>query len=768
MKASEVLRRYKDGRRDFSGECLRGQSFKGMNLACADFSEADIRGTNFTNAHLRGAKFCGAKAGLQRRWAVFLVGVSWLLSALSGLFSIWISFLISLLFSPGNFTNLTAAIVSLIVLAVFLIVAIRKGLAAGLGAGAGALAVAAAVTVTVTGGAAGALAAQSEAVAVAVTVTGGAAGALAAAAAAAVAGALAAAGALSIAAAAVAAAGALAIAAAVVAAGAAAGGLAGGTAIGTLAGTGALAVTVTGALAGALTGALALLGVYIGWRSLKGDERDAWIRAVAIAFAAIGGTSFRNADLTDADFKEARLKSTDFRKANLTRTRWHNANKLDRARLGTSYLQDTKVRELVITGNGNNQEYDHLLNLQGINLQEANLVGANFTSSVLKDGTLQGADLTDAVLTGADLNGTNLQDTNLSRVKLKQAQLDGADLTGATLTGATIEDWGITTTTQLNGVRCDYVFMLLPTQDDPNPRRKPDDWNKNFAEGEFAEFIAPMVRTLDLYHNKTIDPRLIAIAWQRLVEENPEAGLELVSMEKRGKSKDKLLLRAEISPQADHSQLSAAYFETYDYLSTLPPAAISRLLAEKDNQIGRLEGMVSMAISRPGFYAQTYNHQGDTMPDKSSDIKISDVTGSTISGVAVDGSTAVAGENLTGVAGGDISGTVTNTINQLSESESPEAPTLADLLKQLQAAIASPDSGLSEKDKKKALNHLDTIGKLGVERNNYSLREMAENAMDALPTILKRGAGLMEFLKTRFDIELDEILENIQSLLNFC
>ncbi len=72
---------------DFSGQNLRGRSFKAQNLVGADFSHADIRSVDFSKANLRGAKFVGAQAGLQRHWTIGLAVVSWLLSAVSGLFS---------------------------------------------------------------------------------------------------------------------------------------------------------------------------------------------------------------------------------------------------------------------------------------------------------------------------------------------------------------------------------------------------------------------------------------------------------------------------------------------------------------------------------------------------------------------------------------------------------------------------------------------------------------------------------------------------------
>ena len=96
MKAAEVLRLYKAGERDFKGVNLRGQNFKGKDLSGADFSGADIRSTNFTNANLTGTNFTQAKAGLQKRWAIGLVVISFLLSGLSGFLSGFAGYFVAL------------------------------------------------------------------------------------------------------------------------------------------------------------------------------------------------------------------------------------------------------------------------------------------------------------------------------------------------------------------------------------------------------------------------------------------------------------------------------------------------------------------------------------------------------------------------------------------------------------------------------------------------------------------------------------------------
>jgi uncharacterized protein YjbI with pentapeptide repeats len=89
---------------------------------------------------------------------------------------------------------------------------------------------------------------------------------------------------------------------------------------------------------------------------------------------------------------EAILKSTDLRTANLTGTCFHKTEKLDRARVGNSILADTRVRELLITGNGYKKSY------VGANLQGANLTGVNLSYANLKQANLSEANLHQANL----------------------------------------------------------------------------------------------------------------------------------------------------------------------------------------------------------------------------------------------------------------------------------------------------------------------------------------------------------------------------------
>lgn len=592
MKADEVLRRYAAGERDFRRVNLRGQSFKGKDLSGSDFSEADIRGANFTKAYLKDAKFCGVKAGLQRRWQMGLTIIALLLSAVSGFFC-WLPVAVVTLIFSTNDEDIVIGWVALGVIVAFWIVLIRKGINAVAFAGA----------VTGSGAFAGAFAVAGFG-AFAVAVAGAFAGS--------VTGSFAVAGSL---------AGAFAVAGAFAFAGSLAGAFAGVFA-GVFAGAGVFAFAGSVAVAVAFV----LLSAYISWRTLAGDEKYTLIRTITIAFAATGGTRFRYADLTDAHFTSATLKSTDFRQANLTRTCWRNTAKLELVRPGKSYLQDAKVRQLLITGQGQDQNFDHQ-NLRGVNLQGANLADSNFI--------------------GADLSEANLQDADLSRAKLVQTKLDAADLTGATLTGATIEDWNITSHTQLQGVRCRYVFMHLPPKDDPNPRRKPDNWEEEFEDGDFADFIKPIVDTLDLYHNQGVDPRAIAISFKQLAENNPEAELRIAAMEARGQ--DNFLLRAATTPDSDHSALSAEYFTTYNQIKALSPTEVNEKLTQIDSRVSSLEITINTMQQGSSFNVENYYNLGDTMSNAPKKYTKNDFKGASFAGGFVDADTVHAHQ-----IGGDI------------------------------------------------------------------------------------------------------------------
>lgn len=263
---------------DLSGQDLRGCSFAGLDLSGANFSYTDIRGADFSRALLRGANFRHARAGLPHHWAISFVMGSWLVAAISGQFSGLAGYLIALTFGKA-YPDFTTVVASLTLLVVFFFITLSQGIGTVIFGFVVIVAVAFDFAVAFGVG-------EAITFTAAFAVTAAAAGA----------------GAVSV---------------SVVISGATAGAFAAAVAV-TVAMTIAVATTATiaSAIAIAVAGAIAitLLGAYMGWRAVVGDEKYALIRK-SVMLLTTRGTSFRGADLTNADFTLAILKNTDFRNA---------------------------------------------------------------------------------------------------------------------------------------------------------------------------------------------------------------------------------------------------------------------------------------------------------------------------------------------------------------------------------------------------------------------------------------------------------------------
>lgn len=688
-------------------QSFRGKSFRGKDLSGFNFSHADIRGADFTGAILANANLSYARAGLRQSWAMMLrltllalVILAAFISTYAGVFA-------------GGFTDRIQSLTGGLFVASFtgflFIGFIAITLFRGIGTGLWLFAVTVITSISIILALPGANNSRVFAILMAMLLT------------------------VNIASAFI---GSIAVAVAkslseqwvsidiVIAAliSAVFGGLAGTyELIGKPTLVWALIIMIP------LSSTLVTLILYIGSHAFKGDQRYKLIRNIAITITSQGGTSFRNADLTDANFSSATLNNSDFRDAILIRTCWRDVCYINKSRIDGTYLEQLKIRELVVSKNGFKRDFQGL-NLQGLNLENA--------------------DLSDSNLMGSRLNNSNLRSANLTKANLTQVQLYGSDLTGAILTGATIENWAISTDTKLESITCDYIYMRLPTEVDPDPWRKPDDRNEIFRADDFIDFVSPIIKTLklyrqqyvdprrieitfkslDLYHYGGIDPAAAAIALQQLAEENPEVGLEIVALEGRGE--EKIRLQAAVTDKADSSQLNARYFEKYREITSLPYRNIQTLLigaAQKDERIRSLEKLIENALHQPKFYVETYQNQGEfIMSQSKGNVNISGVQGN-ISGIAAAGES----QAMTGVTIGIISGSVTSTINQLPASPDPNSPGIKELLAQLQTAIeAEPE--LPDEDKAEALEQVKTLAEAGYKPEDNALQKAAKTSMKIL------------------------------------
>ncbi|MDX2214899.1 MAG: pentapeptide repeat-containing protein, partial [Oculatellaceae cyanobacterium bins.114] len=459
-------------------------------------------------------------------------------------------------------------------------------------------------------------------------------------------------------------------------------------------------IAVAGAVAVAVAGAGAvaslLLGIYCSRRALKGDEKFALLRALGVAFGALGGTRFHHADLTHTNFTSAILKSSNFREAVLTQVCWHEAQKLDRARVGESILADAAVRELLVTRNGYKKSYVDVklrgANLNGVNLEQANL-------------------------TWADLSEATLHQANLKAANLREVLAIGTDFTGAYLTGVCLESWNIDHTTQLKEVDCQYIFLLETANSLGSRERRPHDPEEVFQPGDFEKLYHKMINVVQVLFRNGMNRAAFAEAFQALMAEHPDISYDAVqAIERKGND---ALVTLEVAETADKAAISRTLQAAYEEKILQLEAKVERLhelrAADlKDVAMTQKAQIFNQLVG--GGNAMQSNH------DSSQNISVGGNFNLNATNSVV---------NLR-----DISGTVTNTINQLPDATDPAQPNLKDLLTQLQQAIESAVE-LPDPDKADLLEQVKVLAEVPQTPEPAQQEGMARRAKKLFEATLK-------------------------------
>ncbi|MGG6269973.1 pentapeptide repeat-containing protein [Leptolyngbya sp. AN10] len=530
------------------------RSLKRQNLAGESFRNADIRSANFSDAVLSNADFTQARAGLSRRWIVIHSLVSLVTSILSGGIIGYYGNWCALYFNPNYLQefSLLPGMGILALTSMSIAITTRRGSTiATVGIVAVISMIAGILTILLSTLIVGASFSRTIAIAVAVAVSGASTASNACL--------------LSLC---------LAVAAAVSP-------ILEGIAIALSVVTGmTVAVNGTGALTRAAIHPLAI-GVTVGviafacyLRRKAMSEHPAFtnLRQAAIILSAIGGTSFRGADLSEANFTEAELNGSDFRTAIVKRTQWRNA-KLRTARLGDTILRDAEVRQLLVTGQGSDRHYIGC-NLEGANLEGADLRNVDFTASQLNEATFEAA---------------NLENANLSQIQALNTNFQFASFTGACL-----EAWNINNQTQLEGIDCRYVYLLNPQQ-----ARCPR--SGEFAPNDFTQLFQIVANTIELIFHDDLDFQQLEATLKTVQAKYPDQSLTVKSIDK--KAENLIVVEVKVSQGADKDAIYADLTQTYDRALQKIEECYQAELTAKENLLAayRQFPLITLGRSRGKF-----------------------------------------------------------------------------------------------------------------------------------------------------------------------
>jgi uncharacterized protein YjbI with pentapeptide repeats len=445
--------------------------------------------------------------------------------------------------------------------------------------------------------------------------------------------------------------------------------------------------------------AIGWLLIYVSWQ--LSERKSVLIHAVGVAFSSWGGTSFCGADLSSASFVKASLKSANFNTSKLQSTRlhhvdWTEALHLDRSRISGSILTDPVVRELLITQRGHSKNYF-----------KVNLSGAN----------LMGVDLNYANLKRADLSNALLHQAQLKEANLREAIVLGADFSGAYLTGACIEAWNMDTMAVLRNVDCQYVFLLEEANRLGSRERRPHDPDKIFNNGDFEKLYCKIMDTVQILLRDGIHPEALSATFQKLNVEYPDFTFKSIQAIER--KENDVLLSLQTPANTDKGKFENQFYENYTL--KLEAQKSVELLAAEQRHNQDLKEITLTQTENLGRFLSNFtiiNGNQNTMTNQNPNIE------------AGDGSFINTGDQILSNSLINLSGTVTNALNSLADSD-PVQANLKTALTQLQSVIET-EPEIDDDDKAYALEQVNTLARAGQNSQKETSKMKANTAIGIL------------------------------------
>jgi uncharacterized protein YjbI with pentapeptide repeats len=275
-----------------------------------------------------------------------------------------------------------------------------------------------------------------------------------------------------------------------------------------------------------------------------------------------------------------------------------------------------------------------------------------------------------------------LKDANLKNANFTEALVLRTDFKGAQMTGACLEAWNIDSTTNLDKVDCQHVYLLNQQKE-----RRPS--SGDFAPGEFTKLFQKALDTVDLIFRNGIDWKAFKYAFDELVLDNPE--LSIQSIEDKGDGV--AVVRLKVPPEDDKAKIHGEIIQNYDEKLKLQEVSFQALLEDKNKENANLLKIIDTLANRPINVQANANANAESKSMNESNRIFNN-----------DGIINQSSINL-----GDNSN-VSNEIDQLSNASDPNQPGIKERLTELQKAIEE-DTKLQPGDKADLLEQVKALEK---------------------------------------------------------